>query len=260
MNHSEALMAQEHFPNLPKTPPTAAETAAANAANAAAAAARVRAAKSVKLMYLWIGLATVAFGGIAYWGMLSPTATDAVPPAEIIVPGTQTAAQRAEEQALTDMIKKMKEQQESRVIVLEGPRTPVESTEHKAPETRNGTKDFVIKFTPSTRPSTRPATIGGRTKPFLAPDVAEDGSFFGQIDKATGKPKTVYSSNLRKYVVDSGMDFADRDESGSLAPRTNNTPSTASPQVHEAEARRVRNPAPEPRNRRTTSVQADSSN
>ena len=253
-------MAQEHFPNLPKTPPTAAETAAANAATAAAAAAKVRAAKSVKMMYLWIGMATAAFGGIAYWGMLSPAPTDAVPPAEIIVPGTQTAAQRAEEQALTDMIKKMKEQQESRVIVLEGPRTPVESTEPKAPETRNGTKDFVIKFSPATRPSTRPATIGGRTKPFLAPDVAEDGSFFGQIDKATGKPKTVYSSNLRKYVVDSGMDFADRDESGSVIKRPENTPSTRSPQIHEAEARPARTAAPESRNRRTTNVQTATSN
>jgi hypothetical protein len=164
------------------------------------------------------------------------------------------------------MIKKMKEQQDSRVIVLDGARTPAEpaTAEPKAPATKNGTKDFVIKFTPSTRPSTRPTTIGGRTKPFLAPDVAEDGSFFGQIDKATGKPKTVYSSNLRKYLVDSGMDFADRDETGAVIDRSGpRDAGTAAPQVHEVPAPRgnyVRNPTPDNRTRRTTSVQTEGGN
>lgn len=205
----------DSFPNLPKDPaPTT------PAPSTTARAAKAKAAKSANLMYIWIGLAVAGFGGIGYWGMLRPNPSDADPvPHDVHVPEAKTAAQRAEEDALTEMVKRLKEQQDaSRVIVLEGPRPPApEPKPDAAPRPAN---DMIIKFTPATQPSTRPTMIGGRTKPFLAPDIAEDGSFFGQIDEATGKPKTVYSSNLGKYVVDSGVDFADRDESGAVIERS----------------------------------------
>jgi hypothetical protein len=202
----------DHFPNLPKDPtPTPPPPTPGTGATA-----KARAAKGFNLMYVWIGLAVAGFGAIAYWGMLRPKDSEALSPESILVPGTQTAEQRAEEQALTNMVRRMREQQEaSRVLVLEGPRNPDEPADEQKPASARGAKEMIIKFTPA-QPSTRPATIGGRTKPFLAPDVAEDGSFFGQIDKATGKPKTVYSSNLGKYLVDNGVDFAERDASGAV--------------------------------------------
>lgn len=191
----------DHFPNLPRAPAPPAPAKPAPAA-AAAAATAARAAKSAKLMYVWIGLAVASFGGLAYWGMLRPNPSDAgAAPGDTFIPEVKTAAQRAEDDRLADMVKKLREQEANRIIVLDNSgKAAGTDPDHKA--TPKPAPEMFIRFRPSTQPATRPTTIGGRTKPFLAPDVAEDGSYFGQIDKATGKPKTVYYSNLGKYVVE----------------------------------------------------------
>jgi hypothetical protein len=158
-------------------------------------------------MYLWIGLAVACFAGLAFWGMLRPSSSDAdAAPRDTYIPEVKTAAQRAEEDRLAEMVKRLREQEASRIIVLDGSRNAATDNsaggDQKPAAAAKPIPEMFIRFRPSTQPSTRPATIGGRTKPFLAPDVAEDGSYFGQIDRATGKPKTVYYSNLGKYVVE----------------------------------------------------------
>jgi hypothetical protein len=223
----------DHFPNLPRDP---APPAPARPAPAAATAAAAKAAKSARLMYVWIGLAVASFGGIAYWGMLRPSPTDAdVAPHQTYIPEVKTAAQRAEDDRLADMVKRLREQEASRIIVLDGARGDTHDAAPKSAAPVPAPEMF-IRFKPSTQPATRPATIGGRTKPFLAPDVAEDGSYFGQIDKATGKPKTVYYSNLGKYVVEDGTDAAKRDASGAVMKKTA-TPSAARDEKHDRPVR-----------------------
>ena len=214
----------DHFPNLPRDP---APPAPVKAAVAAAGAAK----KTFNLMYVWVGLAAVSFAALGYWGFLRPAPTDADATNTAYIPEVKSAAERAKEDALTDMIKRLKEQEANRVIVLEGSRN-AEEIDQKA--TGKPPKEMVIKFTPSTQPSTRPAG-GRRTKPLLAPDIAEDGSFYGQIDKPTGRPKTVYSSTMRKYIVDSGIDHAERDAEGNIIEKYYPPASAGGAALYEAE-------------------------
>src|SRR5688572_12539892 len=104
MNPPEAPM--DHFPNLPRDPaPTAPVKAAVTTAAVAA-----KAAKSFNLMYVWVGLAATSFAGLGYWGMLRPAPTDADPTNNAFIPQLKSADERAKEDALTDMVKRLKEQ------------------------------------------------------------------------------------------------------------------------------------------------------